>query len=66
MVYLEDDPILDTAVRSVIKEEGDLPSAASHQAFKIFINNMSSDRLFELYKSNARAARTDYEADSIR
>lgn len=65
-ITLAEDSLLDTAVKSVIKEEGDLPTTASKQAFKTFISNLSVDRLYQLYMSGNAGARKEYEEDIVR
>ena len=64
-ITLSEDSLLDSAVRSLIAEEGDLPTQAAHQAFKIVINNLSAARLAELFKARTLEARKQYEEHSV-
>lgn len=60
-IVLKEQPLLDTAIASVIKEEHDLPSRASHQAFKIMIQNLSVERLHTLYVQSIGNSKEQYE-----
>ena len=61
VVLSPDEAILDTAVKSVIREEAALPSKVAQRAFKILLKNLSTTRLHHMYVENMPKAKEIYD-----
>lgn len=57
-IELTDEPIIDQLVRSLIKEQHELPSEVAKQALDIVINNYQSERKKSLAEARRRGAVT--------
>jgi hypothetical protein len=61
-ITLSEEPLLETAVASIIREDTDLPTKVSHQAFKIMIENLSTTRLHQMYVQSCQNTKEHYES----
>lgn len=59
-ITLDENPLLDVALKDVLAEKGELPTKVAHHAFKMIINNLSTTRLHELYVAARSNAKVEY------